>query len=54
MCQAWRGFMVAARGPVTLSMNASVPAPGSSGARPASAIRNSRSAFSSWATFPQV
>ena len=35
-------------------MNASVPAPGSSGARPASAIRNSRPAFSSWLTFPQV
>ena len=35
-------------------MKARVPAPGSSGACPASAIRNSRPAFSSWATLPQV
>ena len=35
-------------------MNARVSAPGSSGARRDSSARNSRAAFSSWATFPQV
>ena len=35
-------------------MNASVSAPGSSGASRASSARNSRPAFSSWLTFPQV
>ena len=35
-------------------MNAKVPAPGSSGASRASAIKNSRPAVSSWLTLPQV
>src|SRR6266851_2184736 len=38
----------------SMSMNASWPAPGSSGARPASPASSSRCTFSSWRTFPQV
>jgi hypothetical protein len=38
----------------SMSMNASVPAPGSSGACRASSARNSPPAFYGWATFPQV